>query len=103
VNEVAVWIASKGLSLSVSSLQRLLRPPESDRMTERLIDIDSRLDALIAAPYLAAVTHLREGDLHECRRQLISAMATDELNLPARLHYCYLMQMLGKPAIALDH
>ena len=30
-------------------------------------------------------------------------MATDELNLPARLLYCYLMQMLGKPAIALDH
>ena len=103
MNEIAAWLAGKGLTISAEAMRRVLELPDRDSLGAELHDVSTKLDALIQAPFREAVFYLREGDLDRCRDRLVAAMATDQLNLAAKILYCDLMRFTGRHAVALDH
>lgn len=98
------WMASKGLVLAEGAIRAALDVPSFESLVkDELRLINNKLDVLLNAPYKQALMHLKEGELEKCKNKVIEAVTLNDLDLPARILYIYLLRYEEKYELALEY
>jgi len=104
---VVSWMLSQGLSLAAGYMEKQARDALGSEslgvaMFKKIELIDRKLDLLIQAPLREAIIHLRQGNLITCQEKLIQAIALNDLDLPALVMYCALLEREGQYDLAME-
>jgi hypothetical protein len=97
------WATNKALDISAAEVRRWMGIETIEALV--LIEtrqISAKLDRLLEAPYKEALIYLRERDLDSCHKCIVSAIALDPLNLPARLLYAKILAYKKRFDVALE-
>lgn len=97
------WLTGKGVQLSEQVVKDFFDIPAPQAILEREVGTNQRmLQILLQSSYSEALRHLRDGRISIGVEKLVSAIESNELNLPAHVLYCHLLGFEKKYDRALE-
>ena len=103
INTVVGFLSNQYLSQIWNLFENYFHDPITlEQVVSKIDMLNDKLDIFKNAPYQAAYTYFREGNLEKFRDKLIDTMSIDKFNLAAQLLYIKLLLSEGRHQIAFE-
>ena len=97
-------VEEKGTDFIIEQLKKTIVPKDGMHyLLERIDSIEEKLGQLIDAPYLESIIYLKEGNYEKFKEKIVTAIANNYMNIPARLAYIYILCNDNQYELAADY